>query len=555
MLSRTTAALVALTLFGGCGNQEPEVKDLVAPTLEITAPPRGTYTAGGTIEVRGVASDDVGIDSVTVNGVAAEVDAAGRFKVSVPLEPGIVVLETVATDAGGNQVTDTRATLAGELAPPGTRIDNGLVAEISPQTLSVLGDLVGYFASGVDLTSLVSAANPVLKKGGSCLGVSVDVQSIRYGDIDVSLSPASGAIETVVRITDLDVDMKAHYKVACIGASSGVHLSADSLELRGDVGLALENGAIAVDLPGVDASFTGFALQVGAIPSSIVDLIVSDIDQRVANAIEGPVGDMVPGTLSGLLADFSENAISTEILGTAIDIGVRPTNLELGADGGKIALELVSSAPEIQGAVYPSSPAPSPLMGTMGSQAGGLGVALADDAVNQLLALLWHARALEQSVDVGEGSPLAGIVDGADRFDFSMLLPPVISANAENGRARIGIGDLVIDAAAGDKVLAKLALSGHIDVAVTINDSGAPSLVADLADLSVMVLENDGSLGLGPDQIEAFAGAGIATLRGRLNKSLSRLTIPQFGAEVRSASLETTIGYLLVAGQLGAAGD
>lgn len=554
MLSRTTAALAVLTLCG-CGSQDPEVKDLVDPTLEITAPPRGTYSSGGTIEVRGVASDDVGIESVTVNGVEAEVDVAGRFQVSVPVEPGIDVLETVVTDAGGNQVTDTRATLAGELAPPGTRIDNGVVAEISPQTLSILGDLLAYFANGVDLTSLVSGANPVLKKGGSCLGVSVDVQSIKYGDIQVSLSPTNGAIHTVVRITNLDVAMKANYKVACIGASSGVHLSADSLELRGDIGLALNNGAISVNLPGVDASFTGFALKVGAIPSSIVDLIVSDIDQRVANAIEGPVGDMVPSMLSGLLYDFNEGSFSTQILGTNIDFGVRPTNLELGADGGKIALELVSTAPDVQGAVYPSSPTPSPLMGTMGSQSGGLGVALADDAVNQLLALLWHSRALEQSVAVDDGSPLAGLVDGADHFDFSMLLPPVVSANTENGRARIGIGDLIIDAASGDQVLAKLALSGHIDIAVSISDYGTPSLVADVADLSVMVLDNDGSLGLGPDQIEAFADAGIATLRGRLNRTLGQLTIPQFGAEVRSASLETTIGYLLVAGQLGAYGD
>jgi hypothetical protein len=188
----------------------------------------------------------------------------------------------------------------------------------------------------------------------------------------------------------------------------------------------------------------------------------------------------------------------------------------------------------------------------MGSGAGGLGLAFADDAANQLLAVLWHGRALERSVTVEPGSPFAGLVDGADSMAFNLLLPPVISADRDTGSARLGIGDLFVDALAGDELLARMAISGYIDVSIEISSSGVPSLKAEVAKMSIDVLENTGALSFGTDQLEAFATAALAPLRGRLNEALRTLTIPQFGAEVRSASLEAASGYLLISGQLAA---
>jgi hypothetical protein len=554
VVSRALAGLLLPFAVAACGAEEDAgEKDKVPPTVQILTPERGTQTTGASIEVTGVALDDVGIESVTVSGVKAEVDAAGRFRVDVPVDQGIAILETVVTDAGGNEATDTRAALVAELAAPGTRIPNALVAEISPMTMGVMGSLAGQLASNADLGGLISAANPIVKSGGSCLGAEVDLLSVDFSDVDVALSPADGALEALVTIHDLDVDMRARYKVACfIGGSAGINLSANTLAVRGRVKLALDGGDIDVWLEGVNASFTGFDLDVGAIPDAVVNFVVDDVPGKVADALEGPIETLVPDLLAGFLIDFTSQTVSVDVFGVGVDIQIRPTELTLDAAGGAIALEIVTTSQGVTGAVYPSSPSQVPAVGTMGSGIGGLGLAFADDAANQLLAVLWHGRALERSVTVEPGSPFAGLVDGADSMAFNLLLPPVISADRDTGSARLGIGDLFVDALAGDQLLARMAISGYIDVSIEISGSGVPSLKAEVAKMSIDVLENTGALSFGTDQLEAFATAALAPLRGRLNEALRTLTIPQFGAEVRSASLEAASGYLLISGQLAA---
>jgi hypothetical protein len=72
-----------------------------APTVTITSPAGGASLPSAAVIVGGSASDPTGISSVTVNGQAATVSAAGVWSAPVMLAPGANTLTVVATDGDG----------------------------------------------------------------------------------------------------------------------------------------------------------------------------------------------------------------------------------------------------------------------------------------------------------------------------------------------------------------------------------------------------------------------------------------------------------------------
>jgi len=81
-------------------------EDKTAPSIVITNPlvSRGLKVtkAGDWIEVTGKASDESGVDAVSINGSAATVDFEGNFKAKVSLQPGDNAINVVATDKKRN---------------------------------------------------------------------------------------------------------------------------------------------------------------------------------------------------------------------------------------------------------------------------------------------------------------------------------------------------------------------------------------------------------------------------------------------------------------------
>ncbi len=65
-------------------------------------------TANPTLNVSGTATDDVALQSVTVNGGTVQIDAVGNFTAAVELVEGANTVTVIATDTTGNSTTDTR---------------------------------------------------------------------------------------------------------------------------------------------------------------------------------------------------------------------------------------------------------------------------------------------------------------------------------------------------------------------------------------------------------------------------------------------------------------
>ncbi|MBI5657009.1 MAG: hypothetical protein HZC44_09460 [Geobacter sp.] len=91
--------------------------DTTKPVLTISALADGAYTSKSTLNVSGVATDDVAVKSVTVNDQPVTVNADGSFSTALVLTTGANTVTVIATDNAGNQQTDSRSITYDPTAP------------------------------------------------------------------------------------------------------------------------------------------------------------------------------------------------------------------------------------------------------------------------------------------------------------------------------------------------------------------------------------------------------------------------------------------------------
>jgi uncharacterized Zn-binding protein involved in type VI secretion len=93
-LPAVLALLVGAAILAGCGDEPPPAQPTEHVRLDISGPSDGSILRRGTADVRGSVSPQS--SAVTVLGRPALV-TGGRFTVVVPLEPGVNVIDVIAT--------------------------------------------------------------------------------------------------------------------------------------------------------------------------------------------------------------------------------------------------------------------------------------------------------------------------------------------------------------------------------------------------------------------------------------------------------------------------
>lgn len=82
-------------------------KDTTPPTLTISSPAGARAlklsSAESTINITGIAKDNIGVSDVTVNSESAALDANGNFTFSARTKVGENIFEIIATDTSGNE--------------------------------------------------------------------------------------------------------------------------------------------------------------------------------------------------------------------------------------------------------------------------------------------------------------------------------------------------------------------------------------------------------------------------------------------------------------------
>ncbi len=138
-LATATATSATLTLGGAGGEVDSTytvttLTDTTAPDVTIHFPPEVSLTEGGTVLVRGIASDDYSaITGIDISGIAAESDDGfATWTAEVPLSAGSNSLTATPVDAEGNENTsgDQVTVTQGALWPAFPNNDNAFIAAI-----------------------------------------------------------------------------------------------------------------------------------------------------------------------------------------------------------------------------------------------------------------------------------------------------------------------------------------------------------------------------------------------------------------------------------------
>lgn len=560
LISLCAAALA----IGACkdrGLEEDETPDdSESPTLAIETPERGSLiegSGGGSVHVSGRATDAGGdLDRVEINGVEAELGADGSFSADVEVGNGITLLSTVVRDAAGNQATDTRAVLAGQFAPLSQPVDRAFGAWLSASALDAVGDTAAAFVTGQDLGALIAPFNPVLTAGGSCLGARVNVEDINLSESRVTLVPRAGSLGLVVELDNLDVPLDVDYDVACLGSDVGASLTASRFTFEGELSAQVTDGQLSVEITSSTAHFDGFALDVGLVPSQIVNLIASDLDQTIADQLTARIDDLVVPQLDGALAGLAAGR-TFELLGKQVTVAVSPRELTIEEGGARIVLDATLGVDGADGGALPGylvSPGPLPAL----DSTDGFDLAIADDAANQALAAFTAAGGIDQNIAIG-GGDYGQVGELFDRIHISALLPPVVTAGPDG--LVLSVGDLRCDfekdEAGGTVATTSIALSASARVTLIATESGAVRMAVSEPEVHADFEEASGANSLAEPEIEqlgSFAGTRVV---GTLGSLIGEVPIPSvLGLSVTDLQVETAAseaGYLVATGRLLAA--
>lgn len=204
--TRTTFGEIDIEVIGG----GEVVIDIGGPGLTLVEPEANLCLDAQETTVLGTATDDVGVASVSVNGVSADLSPPGGegtlstdFSATIALTPGANTVETIATDTSGKIGSDTR-TIYRDAGPP--VLDWLPLNGTTTPLLSI--DVEGIVRDDVDVDSLtvngtLAALSPTANPGEYTFSVPVGL-AVGSNMITVSVTEATGC-EEVVEVREVTV--------------------------------------------------------------------------------------------------------------------------------------------------------------------------------------------------------------------------------------------------------------------------------------------------------------------------------------------------------------
>ncbi|HEY5937167.1 MAG TPA: Ig-like domain-containing protein [Kofleriaceae bacterium] len=532
-------ALVALT---ACAAESGTTG--TAPTIVIDSPERGSSSAGGTVTVSGRVIDD-GPVTLNINGTQVTAETDGSFSATITVGIGLGIIETVATDAGGNAARDVRAVLSGMVVASDGTLAAPLGARAGVEALRGIGTAMGNTAEGLDYTALVKQFNPIYKNDG-CLGATVNVTSVAMSNIGVTLVPRSGGLEADVEIANVVVKADAAYKFSCFGGNTTITVRASKARLGGMLGVALQNGKLTTSLPGVGVALDGFSFEIGGVPGAVEDLLKGKVREGIENALKDVIAARVPPIANGALAGLLAKPITTTILGRELTATAVPTAVKVTADGLFVAVESKLSVAGGEGGMYVATPQNVTEETLTGVR--GIGIAVADDAVNQLFAGLWASGALERTLAIEDTGPLAAILDDdATTLDVKLMLPPSMTTGDDT--LRLSIGDLIVTTRdAGGQEVQRIAISLHSSIAAAPSQEGKVLLTLGKPEVKAQVITQTEVVQrpLTDEGVEGIVDAVWSLVGSQASDALSKLPLPAVGGiQLGAPAVAAKDGFLV----------
>jgi len=552
----TTLGIVGLTCaLSGCAdkpyNPNGPAVDPNAPVIHITSPSRGTIAGDvQTVTVTGTATDDVSVASVTVNDLPAQLAGDGTWSVTVPVVAGTNLLHAVAKDGSGNEGKVSRAVYAGPMSPIAMSVPSAITTTLSAQTFAAIGKGAGNFITGGDLASLLSADNPVVDVGGGpdCLYGQGSITSFTVGGAAISLVPQDGGLALDGELDNVDVGMHLDYAAACISGSRDITISATHVSVKGNLAIGVASGAFSIGLDNPDVTLTGFDLELGGIPGAVVDLL--DLNDAMGPILGWATEKFVVPMLSSSLSSFANTTQTVQVLNTMVDISVKPSQVTFSDQGG--VLELDTSLRAHGDDMSPGFVDVANQLPAM-DLSHGFQLAVAANAANQLLASMWAAKGLDDTLDLTSG-PYGDIGQLFDSVELAASVPPFVDASSGNGLV-LTVGDLTASFKNGDQLATEVAINAQVDLKVENDQTGAlrfdvgtPTTYVDILDASDGV---EGANQLSNAQFEAITSFALSRIIAVGSGTVGAIPLPTVaGVSVTSLTIGEQTGYLVVDGQV-----
>lgn len=298
--------------------------DTVAPVLSILSPPEGAVLTATPTTVTGTVSDDTGIATVTVNGVAATV-TNGNFSASVPLDPGANTLTAVATDTSDNSATVTRQVTytPPDTTPPTVSVDSpseGAVVTGSPVTVS------GTVSDDTGVASVtVNGVTATIDGAGFTVQVPVSAGGNTLTVVARDTSDNSTTVTRQITYTPPDTTPPS---VSVDSPTNGAIVNASPVTVVGTVDD--DRGVASVTVNGVAATIIGtsFTAQVPVSEgANTLTALATDTSNNVASAgvtitYEPPTGDDTTAPQVAILTPADNAVLATDkvtVTGTVTD--------------------------------------------------------------------------------------------------------------------------------------------------------------------------------------------------------------------------------------------
>ncbi|HEY6033481.1 MAG TPA: Ig-like domain-containing protein, partial [Kofleriaceae bacterium] len=464
--------IFAALIFAACSDHpyDPDAPaiDPNAPIVHITSPDRGAVAGDvHTVTVTGTATDDTGVESVTVNGVTAALAPDGTWTASVPVVAGTNLLHAVALDAQQNAGKESRSVVAGPMQALSMQVPNALTASLSAQTFDAIGRGAAGYIKTADLEAMIAPANPVIHAGDpngpDCLYGQAHITSMTVGGADVTLAPQTGGLYLDAELDNVQIGMHLQWAVSCLDGSRDIMVSASHISVAGNLTVGLLNNDFDIHLDNPNVQLTGFNLDLGGVPGEIVNLL--HIDTALGPVIGWATEKFVTPMLNKSLAGLNTTKTMT-VLKTQVDISVKPAKLDFSSAGAVIELNTSIRAHGDSGKfVFVDNVVPAMDL------SHGFSLAVADDAANQALSSMWSAKGLDDKIDLKNGS-YGDVGTLYDSVEIGTLAPPFVDAsNAANGLV-LTIGDLMATFRNGDSVATEAAINAQVGIKVVAGLDG-----------------------------------------------------------------------------------
>lgn len=550
------------------------------PVTEVLSPAPGSQLAGPNADVALRLADADGVRGVTVQGLAATDQGAGRWTVTIPLSPGLNVIAVEAEDGLGTRSRSAFTLLQGAFLPPGAEVPAACQARLGQAALDLIGARIEAAAGGLDLLALIhqAAGRPAVNTSL----VKVDVTSVAHAPPRlVELRPAPAGLTAALELDALSVELE----VDLIGRGL-VWLEASRVRLDLEAAFSPAAGGasgarlLGLDLARLDLSFQGLTLRAR---SAAADLVLTPFKGLILTALQGALERALRGAAPGLLARPLPG-VDTPLLVQVpvLEGGTRPLELRGRLTGGRgwpgvaldlqAALSLAAAQPHHAGTslgILVGAPPPGP---RTPSGPDEVEVALSQDAANALAHAYWHAGGARYRVDGTR--PSSGAVPLSARLlhpffplardlapdpdtplllDASLEAPPVVRLAAGGAvtllvpEAQVAVWFDYMDGGPPLELLrARLALEVSVQVDVVGGELVFGALSAAQQGVNVTA-EPAGDL---DDQgVEDFLHQALPIVLGAVQ--LPRVPIPALpaGVPLLAPGLEVQDGWLVVRGK------